>query len=348
MKILSGIVWVCSSCGGRSVTISLLRKNIPREVVNFIWQTARNTEGRRQRKCPACSKKMVEIPVQGTDHTVLIDVCTSCQCVWFDRKELEAIPHLAPPPKTGDAALSQEAREKLAIARVKMMGDHTEEGGPSVPAGWWKYVLAALGLPDEAKSPAVKRFPVATCLTALAVTVVSIIAFWKLDEMAAKYGMIPAEIMRYGGMTMITSFFLHVGPLHLIGNMYFFLLFGDNVEDVLGSLKFMLLLFLATACGDILHVLGDMNSTIPCIGASGGISGILAFYALSFPRARIGIFIWFNYAQLPAFTWLVIWIAYQVSGVFSQIAGYSHVSYLAHLGGAMVGFLFWFLTTRKF
>src|SRR4030095_6138117 len=103
------------------------------------------------------------------------------------------------------------------------------------------------------------------------------------------FGFIPTEAWRYGGLTILTSFFLHGSILHLIGNLYFFLIFGDDVEDYLGRWRYVLVILTATVLGDIVHLLANANSTVPAIGASGGISGVIVFYALQFPRARVGI-----------------------------------------------------------
>jgi len=141
---------------------------------------------------------------------------------------------------------------------------------------------------------------------------------------------------------------LHGGILHLIGNMYFFLVFGDNVEDWLGEKRYLLLILFSLLAGDIFHILGDPSSTIPVIGASGGISGIIAYYALKFPHARLGIlfgyYFHYDWIKMPAYVMFVIWIVLQMVGVWQQLAGYSNVSSLAHLGGAAVGVIFWYFT----
>jgi len=120
------------------------------------------------------------------------------------------------------------------------------------------------------------------------------------------------------------------------------------VEDWLGKGRFLLLLLLATLAGDVAHTLLDPNSTVPCIGASGGISGIIAFYAFKFPRVRLGLllriyvrFIWIN---LPAYAFFLIWMAMQFFGSLSQRANLSNVSSVAHLGGAAVGVAYWLAT----
>ena len=168
-----------------------------------------------------------------------------------------------------------------------------------------------------------------------------------LDEYVQQWGLIPAQAWRFGGLTFLTSFFLHAGPIHLIGNAYFLIIFGDNVEDYLGRLRYLALLVLASLLGDGLHILLEPRSEMPCIGASGGISGIIVYYALQFPRARLGIILgcwyFFRWFYFPAYFALVCWLGLQGLIAYFQVSGLSNVSALAHLGGAGVGVGAWLL-----
>jgi membrane associated rhomboid family serine protease len=179
---------------------------------------------------------------------------------------------------------------------------------------------------------------------------VSVWAFFNLDSAVENFGMVPAHAFRYGGATFITSFFLHGGWMHLLGNLYFFLLFGGEVEDFLGRRRFLLLVFLATVVGHLFHICGDPRSDLPCIGASGGISGVLVFYACQFPRARLGFFFWFlrglGWVRVPAWAVFGLWLLLQLRGALYQMHGFSSVSSLAHIGGVTTGFLLW-LAWRK-
>lgn len=150
------------------------------------------------------------------------------------------------------------------------------------------------------------------------------------------------------GLTLVTSFFLHGSLLHLIGNGVFLLMFGDNVEDFLGHARYALLLVGASLAGDLIHIFFEPKGELPCIGASGGISGVIMFYALQFPRARLvqmfrfGLVI--RWVRFSAWTAILVWIGLQLFGVWEQISGVSNVSALAHLGGAAFGAGFWFLS----
>ena len=113
------------------------------------------------------------------------------------------------------------------------------------------------------------------------------------------------------------------------------------MEDDLGPGRFLLLLAAAHLAGSIAHGAFDPRSAMPCVGASAGISGVLAYYALAFPHARIGLLFWFlwRWLRLGAIWMLLLYALLQLLGAWRQVAGASHVSYLAHLGGMGVGAL---------
>jgi membrane associated rhomboid family serine protease len=177
-------------------------------------------------------------------------------------------------------------------------------------------------------------------------------AFPHLRDVVQRFGLIPAQAMRLGGLTFVRSFFLHAGIIHLVGNMYFLLVFGDNVEDFLRPLRYLALIVLAALVGDLAHVAIDPQSQIPCIGASGGIAGVITFYALNFPRAGLEFlmrwaFVWFRWIRLPAWSVFILWILFQIIGAIEQKAGISSVSSVAHLGGAAVGVVAWLLFKKE-
>ena len=126
--------------------------------------------------------------------------------------------------------------------------------------------------------------------------------------------------------------------------MYFLAVFGDDSEHDLGAGRFLLMLLIATGLGAVFHMIGDPRSSIPCIGASGGISAVVAYYGLRFPRSRLGVWVWWHlWLWLPAWVMLVLWLALQAVGALLQVNELSNVSALAHLGGATVGLIFWII-----
>ena len=162
-----------------------------------------------------------------------------------------------------------------------------------------------------------------------------------LGQAIKQWGFVPDDVFRHGGLTLVTSFFLHAGIWHLIGNMYFFLLLADNVEDHLGRSRFLLLLAAAHVAGMVLHAAFDPRGHVPCVGASAGISGVIAYYAVVFPHAKLGFllrwFLLFRWIRMPAYVALVLYLVLQLIGAWAQVSGFSSVSALGHLGGLGVG-----------
>lgn len=341
-----GIFWQCTGCNGRSATLPLLRRQVDPAFIRALWQGAIQASPAGLRSCPCCRGRMQEIAGPAGQTELVLDLCTHCQLVWFDAGEIGSLP-AAPPPTPPEPALPQEARERLALLKIE--AQKTPDGSvmAEAPAEWWQWLPGVLGLPVEINQSAVTQRPWYTWSIAVLIALISLIGLANLEETVQLLGLIPAQFERHFGLTLISSFFIHASILHLVGNLYFFLVFADNVEDYLGRDRFLLLLVAATLLGNALHILADPASTIPCVGASGGISGILAFYALKFPQARLGIFVriirfYGRWLQIPAWMGFGFWVILQLVLLWLQLAGRSHVSALAHLGGATAGIAFWF------
>lgn len=141
-------------------------------------------------------------------------------------------------------------------------------------------------------------------------------------------------------LTLLTSLFLHETPLHLAGNMLYLWIFGDNVEEVLGHLRYLVVFLLCGMIGTLCQVAGNPDSVLPTLGASGAIAGVMAMYLVWFPRHRVRVFV-IRIIEVPAIAVLGLWILVQVGrsiGTLGQIGVAGGVAFLAHLGGAAVGF----------
>jgi len=154
----------------------------------------------------------------------------------------------------------------------------------------------------------------------------------------------------------LTSMFLHGGWLHVIGNMWMLWIFGDNVEDRMGPLRFLLFYLSCGVAAGLVHLATNTSSTVPAVGASGAIAGVMAAYFLLFPHARIlamlPIFFWPVFFEVPAFLYLGFWFLTQFFSGSLALAAPSQVSgiaWWAHIGGFAAGILtFWaFLRPRR-
>jgi len=164
------------------------------------------------------------------------------------------------------------------------------------------------------------------------------------EAFVIKYGIIPDY---FRASALLTSMFLHGGWLHVLGNMWFLFIYGRNVEDIMGSTKFLAFYLLCGVIGGVAHVFLNPYSPVPTVGASGAIAGVMGAYLIKFPRARIvtlvPIFVFLTTFEIPAFLLLIYWFAIQfLSGLGS--VGYSQVSqggtaWFAHVGGFVAGML---------
>jgi len=338
-----GVTHDCPKCGGRTAEIATPRKSgVERAFINKLWLGALHSDERAGRPCPHCARPMYEVKVDAVAGELQIDLCRECAVVWFDPGEQGRI-RRAPPP-AHDSPYQGGREERMALGRAiaeAVAEQHETKTSVMPPVENWKLVPALLGYPVECNVPRVKTLPVVTWLVTLACVVIFVASWGRHGEAAASWGLRPDLWYRTGGATIVTSFLLHAGLFHLIGNMYFLWIFGDNVEDHLGHARFVALLVAAHLGGVLVHALLDPRSTIPLVGASGGISGVIAYYAVAFPRARLGLLFVYPWPlfwlRLPAWGAFAIWIVMQLVGAWQQFAGYSNVSSLAHLGGVLVG-----------
>jgi membrane associated rhomboid family serine protease len=169
----------------------------------------------------------------------------------------------------------------------------------------------------------------------------------QLEALFFQYGAVPATITQFQDVyTLLTSMFLHGGWAHLIGNMLFLFVFGDNIEDAMGHLSYLLFYLLCGLAAALAQILLDSSSTIPMIGASGAISGVMGAYIVLFPQGKVRALVFFGYfgqvVLVPAWIMIGIWFALQLfSGVVS-LGGPSDtggVAFWAHVGGFVAGAL---------
>jgi membrane associated rhomboid family serine protease len=323
--------------------------------VRRLWALARNVPAAdRTRPCPICTQAMATVPTLALARSepLRLDLCTGCQFVWFDPSEHEAW------LQSSSFAVSEDrlpAETRAALARlppaeqpltfqpdvpVKAPFFELVEAGESLEL---KYLICVLGYPVEVEGPPLQRRPWLTWTLIALVTAISSYALLFVPAAPQAWGVIPAELWRQGGLTLLTSFFLHGSPLHLLGNMYFLAVFGDNVEDLLGSARYLVLLLAATVAGDLVQAGMHPSSRIPGIGASAGIAGVIVYYGLTFPHGRVRLFR-IRFFDLSVWGALVLWVGLQIVGALGPGASGPGVAYAAHLGGALAGAAFWLLS----
>lgn len=185
-----------------------------------------------------------------------------------------------------------------------------------------------------------------------------IIWFWQSglgyqvnNQMIISYGLTPAAFlgkMEQAGplisiFTLFTSMFMHGGFMHLAGNMLYLWIFGDNIEGALGHIRFIIFYLLCGIVAAFAQIFSAPESTIPMIGASGAVSGVLGAYLIFYPRARIRTFvflgIFITFLRLPAVLLLGVWILGQIISANISNPGSPGVAWFAHLGGFFAGMI---------
>jgi membrane associated rhomboid family serine protease len=165
---------------------------------------------------------------------------------------------------------------------------------------------------------------------------------YEQNAFIAAYGLTPD---RFHFVNVLTSMFLHGGWMHVLGNMWFLWIFGDNIEDILGHGKYLMFYLLCGIAAALTQTMLNPDSRVPMVGASGAIAGVMGAYMLKFPRSQIRtlvfIFFFITTFEVPAWVMLIYWFGIQlISGVGS--IGYSQVSqggtaFFAHVGGFLAG-----------
>lgn len=202
-----------------------------------------------------------------------------------------------------------------------------------------------------------KTFPVVNVLIIGA----NVLAFlWQLSlgdhlrEAFLLYGIVP---IRYSDPTLsaqfstfeqilpfFSSMFLHGGFMHILGNMWFLYIFGDNIEDRLGHIRYLIFYLLCGIAAGLIHLYTNWGSNLPTIGASGAISGIMGAYLLLYPRSKIltliPIFFFFQFVQIPAFIFLGYWLLIQLFSASLTPKNVGGIAFWAHIGGFIAGLIF--------
>ncbi len=165
-----------------------------------------------------------------------------------------------------------------------------------------------------------------------------------LMQLYFDYAMIPARLSEGQSYTgLVTSIFLHAGFMHLAGNMLFLWIFGDNLEDMMGHVPFLIFYIFCGIGASLAQYATDPGSMVPTVGASGAIAGVMGAYLLLFPKAQVDVFIFFivffRIFPIPAWIMLGLWFGLQLfNGIGSDVSG-GGVAYWAHAGGFIIGFI---------
>ncbi len=308
----------CDRCGGTYVdpgeAKALLAAEAEAEAWKNLWAT--EAKGRTALRCPRDTTRLDAYAVRFKTEHVEVDVCSRCGGMWLDADE----------------------GHQLAGIMSKIEGEELRREEKPGAATFIFQMLS--GFPLEVWNP-VRNKPV-TVYALLVTLVVFFLAQGTVFSgvLASQPGLllhIPAEFAAGQHLwTVITYGFFHGGLMHIIGNCWFLWVFGDNIEDVLGQKRFLILYGVSLIMGGLLHTLTNAGSTTPMLGASGAIAGLMGAYLYLFPRIRVYLVIVVFRFKLPVILYLGFWIAFQF---FMSHQGAGGTAWFAHIGGFLAGVL---------
>ena len=321
------------------------------------------------RICPKCEKGLRRFNYS-YDSNVFLDKCPDCGGIWTDGGEVQQIvryltqdTRIAPSARVAkqvvkspkpnketasrgrDIKISEDIEQDLRVKAIrrdlvrskehmqllKDLGEIGDFASTRIIPG------ASLMLPLSDENPR-ERFPGVTISIILLCTAIFLgQVFWvqNLGAFFSKFGLVPQHFFSIG---LVSSMFLHGGFFHLLVNMYFLWLFGDNVEDRFGHLWYIVFYLCCGLAASVLHTILNLHSPIPCIGASGAIAGVMGAYYIFYPRARIRLFVGYRVLHVHAFVYLVFWLLLQLaSSLISVVGGPTRIAWFAHIGGFVFG-----------
>ncbi len=347
------VYYGCTNCAGHMIHFNPLKKLIGETDFAELLKVSEHAP-KALRPCPSCDKKLrALVHTEGQLHMEL-DVCMTCQLLWLDQGEIIDFKNLK----------ASRLKVQMSPARLESYNEDlktTLQDDPDNvffsdvgPSQSWKWLPALVGLPIEMKPSLLKIVPIITYfLSALVMAIFLASRDWGIDQTALAWGFVPAEPFRNLGLTFLSSFFLHIGFLHILGNLYFLMTFGDDVEQDIGGFTYLCLIFFAHIGGVVLHALLVGAVPTPLVGASAGVFGVLSYYMVRFPNTKVGVLfllVIFPYWIRIAAKWLfLLKIAYEIAIIafFNNANGSGGVAHAAHLGGAIVGIVFALFQNQK-
>jgi rhomboid family protein len=305
------------------------------------------TKKRAGARCPCCDVLMKTIQyAPGADFEV--DRCGGCGGVWLDKNEIRKVQEILTEERK--LWLKIVGRLDEVVLRERDLWERyqaelvKQEAAATLSRAGWLFMFLTR-LPREVYNP-VHLVPKVTIVLVLTNVLVFLLVNTFLTKQNASgfvltYGFVPDQFRQMQHTwSLLTSMFLHGSTVHLLGNMYFLYTFGDNVEDALGHWKFLAFYFLCGLAAILVHFVAHVHSTIPTVGASGAISGVLGAYIFLFRRRKIYFLLLFWPLKISAVWYLGFWIAFQILAAFQPLHPKGGVAYLAHTGGFAMGLAF--------
>jgi len=314
--------WECRQGHGRTFNLTVLRKRAGKEHFRKFWGILRHRSPAGSLGCPSCRQAMEVSQHPTGTGTVELDHCRACQLLWFDDGEVTALAGPEPePPPDPLGHLDPVAREDVlhAQARLTMESTRFEREHSELPPDTSGVAMlgAMLGFPVEDNAPARRVLPLLSWGLGVAMLAGGAWALAHLDhtwETAGFYGEAP---LKDGGLSALKSLVLDPRPLSVLLNVGVVFRLADNVEDVLGRVGFTILLTASTLAAWGVHAAFLSTPGRPMMGLTAAAAAIAVFYALRFPRVRLG---WYAFQRgggffdREGFSWRMVEVRWAVPG----------------------------------
>jgi membrane associated rhomboid family serine protease/Zn-finger nucleic acid-binding protein len=259
-------------------------------------------------------------------ESLVLDQCAQCLGIWFDGGELAQVSSVL-------SSTSTSSHPLLAASFPPPLAPAAGSESPT-SALLWAFMFLT-GLPVEHDHPR-KRFPMAVVVL-IFINAMAFLATMGSDNpevFTRTFGLIPNRSFHGSLFPWLSYMFLHANLFHILANMYFLWVFGDNVEDRLGWPHFVGVYFASGVAAALLQVLLQNERDMPLVGASGAVSGVMAAYAVLFLHARLSSLIFVLRVQWKSSTYVLFWLGLQFLGA---LTGVSQIAWWAHIGGFLIG-----------
>ena len=349
VKSKTALVDVCLDCKGiwfdsgefvdfvRNLTES--EKISPEEVRLFEPRTVHTLKTVKEslKLCPRCNLAMKRFNYS-YDSNVFLDKCPNCKGIWTDGGEVQQVAgYLKDDPRIKTIG-KDLAEHRQNLEDLKSWGGFGKALG--MPVSPFILFMPRIILPLSDENPR-ERFPILTISIITLCIAIYIGQVKFIDDIHTFfyfYGFVPKYFFDIG---LFSSMFLHGDTLHLIGNMFFLWIFGDNVEDRFSRLGYIVFYVSCGLTASLLHTVFNFNSPIPAVGASGAISGVMGAYLIFYPKAKINMLFIYRVVRVNASIYLAIWFIFQLMfalTTFGANAG-TGIAWFAHIGGFVFGAL---------
>jgi len=309
----------CARCGGSFIDFGKAETAIGQQASPQNWkpEAFARPPYASQLGCPSGHGRMWANHLAFEKRELEVDVCPVCFGLWLDANEAPALDDLT---KAAHAHQARPGASRGTVGIVAMF-----------------LVQLATTIPIEVYHPLKRRPILIYSLVALliALFVLELVAIGVFGASALAWvALVPANAERGYVHTLVTHAFFHGSIPHILGNLYFLWIFGDNVEDRLGRGKFTLVYLAAAVAGGVAHWAGNIGDTGPMLGASGAIAGLMGAYFVLFPKVKLWVVLLIIPLKVRATWYLLVWIGLQF---VIMLDPKSHVAWLAHVGGFVAG-----------